>query len=59
MWLTVHKSSLKGLRNDVEDALLARLRELIAPEVTVVVDRGFADQKLYALLEIRVRRAPS
>ena len=29
------------------------LRELIAPEVnvTILADRGFADQKLYALLE--------
>jgi hypothetical protein len=53
VWLTVHKSALKGMRNDAEDSVLLRLRELIAPEVkvTILADRGFADQKLYALLE--------
>lgn len=52
VWLTVQKSALKGLRNEVEDSVLLRLRELIAPEVkvTILADRGFADQKLYALL---------
>jgi hypothetical protein len=53
VWMTVQKSALKGLRNDVEDAVVLRLRELIPAEVkvTVLADRGFADQKLYALLE--------
>lgn len=53
VWMTVQKSALKGLRNEVEDAVVLRLRELIPPEVkvTVLADRGFADQKLYALLE--------
>lgn len=53
VWMTVQKSALKGLRNDVEDSVLLRLHELIAPEVkvTILADRGFADQKLYALLE--------
>ena len=53
VWLTVQKSALKGLRNEVEDAVVLRLRELIPPEVkvTVLADRGFADQKLYALLQ--------
>ena len=52
VWLTVHKSALKGMRNDAEDSVLLRLREVIAPEVkvTLLADRGFADQKLYALL---------
>jgi hypothetical protein len=52
-WVTVQKSALKGVRNDVEDALLLRLRECVAPEVkvTLLADRGFADQKLYALLK--------
>jgi hypothetical protein len=52
VWLTVQKSALKGMRNEVEDALLVRLRECIPPEVkvTILADRGFADQKLYALL---------
>jgi hypothetical protein len=53
VWLTVQKSTLKGVRNEVEDAVLLRLRELIAAEVkvTLLADRGFADQKLYALLK--------
>lgn len=52
MWMTVQKSVLKGMRNEVEDAVLVRLREVIPPsvKVTVLADRGFADQKLYALL---------
>jgi hypothetical protein len=52
VWLTVHKSLLKGMRNEVEDAVLVRLRECIpsSVKVTVLADRGFADQKLYALL---------
>ncbi|WNG44733.1 hypothetical protein F0U60_11995 [Archangium minus] len=33
--LTVHKSTLKGQRNDVEDTVLLRLRELIPREVKV------------------------
>jgi hypothetical protein len=52
VWLSVQKSTLKGLRNEVEDAVVLRLREVIPAEVkvTLVADRGFADQKLYALL---------
>ena len=52
LWLTVRKSELKGTRNDHEDRLLYRLRECL-PEsvsVTVVADRGFADQKLLAFV---------
>ncbi len=37
VWLTVQKSALKGGRNEVEDAVLLRLRELIAPEVKVTL----------------------
>jgi hypothetical protein len=53
VWLSVQKSALKGMRNDVEDTVLLRLRELIGREVkvTILADRGFADQKLYALLK--------
>ncbi|WP_075011500.1 IS4 family transposase [Stigmatella aurantiaca] len=53
VWMTVQKSALKGLRNEVEDAVVLRLRELIPSEVkvTVLADRGFADQKLYTLLQ--------
>ena len=52
-WQTVVKSTLAGKRNDYEDALLTRLRGAIptAVHVTVVADRGFADQHLYAFLE--------
>ena len=52
VWMTVQKSVLKGMRNEVEDAVLWRLRECIPAEVkvTILADRGFADQKLYALL---------
>lgn len=53
IWMTVHKSALKGLRNDVEDEVLQRLHEVIASDVkvTILADRGFADQELYALLK--------
>jgi hypothetical protein len=52
VWTTVPKSALKGIRNDVEDTVLLRLRECIPAtvKVTVLADRGFADQKLYALM---------
>ena len=52
MWKTVDKATLKGQRNDHEDDLLVRFRESVPEKtrVTVVADRGFADQKLYAFL---------
>lgn len=52
MWLTVRKSELKGQRNEHEDRLLRRLREVVPQEVrvTVLADRGFGDTGLYALL---------
>ena len=52
VWRTVEKATLKDARNDHEDAVLKRLREVL-PEgvaVTVVADRGFGDQKLYRFL---------
>lgn len=52
LWKTVAKTKLKERRNDYEDALLLRLRAAI-PEtvrVTILADRGFGDQKLYAFL---------
>lgn len=52
VWRTVEKATLKDARNDYEDAVLRRLREVL-PEgvaVTVVADRGFGDQKLYRFL---------
>jgi hypothetical protein len=53
LWKTVSKQDLKQRRNDYEDALLRRLREIIPAgvRVTIVADRGFGDQKLYSLLE--------
>jgi len=53
VWLTVKKSTLKGLRNHAEDSVILRLRELIPQHVrvTLLADRGFADQKMYTLLE--------
>lgn len=53
LWRTVRKSDLKNRRNLIEDLLLHRLRTLI-PEpirITIVADRGFADQKLYEYLQ--------
>lgn len=53
VWHTVEKSALEGMRNDTEDFVLNRLREVVpeAVRVTVLADRGFGDQKFYALLE--------
>jgi hypothetical protein len=53
LWVTVRKSTVKGMRNDTEDSVLLRLRELIPADVqvTVLADRGFADVNLYGLLE--------
>jgi hypothetical protein len=53
VWLTVKKSELGGSRNDVEDSVLHRLKEVLPPgvKVTVLADRGFGDTALYALLQ--------
>lgn len=52
LWLTVWKEELKNQRNDYEDACLRRLSELVPPgcRVTILADRGFGDQKLFAFL---------
>jgi len=52
LWMTVVKSTMKGKRNEYEDHLLARLRHVVPTDVhvTVVADRGFGDQKLFAYL---------
>jgi hypothetical protein len=52
IWLTVWKDELKNQRNDFEDACLRRLAELVpeACRVTILADRGFGDQKLFAYL---------
>ena len=53
LWRTVEASDLKGKRNDHEDALLKRLREVVPEDVkvTVLADRGFADCGLFDFLE--------
>jgi hypothetical protein len=52
-WKTVTKSSLAGRRNDFEYEVIDRVHAALAPDVavTLLADRGFGDQKLYALLE--------
>jgi hypothetical protein len=52
LWLTVWKEELKNRRHDYEDACLRRLSELVPPgcRVTILADRGFGDQKLFAYL---------
>jgi hypothetical protein len=52
LWLTVWKEEIARRRNDYEDACLRRLVELVPPgcRVTILADRGFGDQKLFAFL---------
>jgi hypothetical protein len=52
LWLSVWKEELTKQRNDFEDACLRRLAELVPPgcRVTILADRGFGDQKLFAFL---------
>jgi len=51
-WKTVKKSKLAGKRTDYERELLDRLYLMLGTtvRVTLLADRGFGDQKLYALL---------
>jgi hypothetical protein len=53
LWKTVKKSELKGWRNEHEDVLLERFREVLPQgvKVTVLADRGFGDQAMYELLK--------
>ncbi len=53
LWKTVTKSELEGWRNEHEDALLERFREVVprSVRVTILADRGFGDHKLYELLK--------
>ena len=52
LWISVWKDELTDQRNDFEDACLRRLSELIPSgcRVTILADRGFGDQKLFAFL---------
>jgi DDE family transposase len=53
LWKSVVKSELKDWRNEHEDALLERFREVVpsTTKVTVLADRAFGDHKLYELLK--------
>ena len=53
LWKTVSKKNLKNKRNDYEDELLCRFKEVLLPDVnvTVLADRGFGDTKLYDFLK--------
>jgi hypothetical protein len=53
VWMSVKKAQLKGRRNRYEDTVLLRLHEVVPPgvKVTLLADRGFGDQALYALLK--------
>ena len=52
IWLSVWKDETATRRNDHEDACLVRLAETVLPgtQVTILADRGFGDQKLFAFL---------
>src|SRR5450631_3061467 len=52
IWLTVWKEEITTRRNDYEDACLRRLAETMPAgcQVTILADRGFGDQKLFAFL---------
>lgn len=53
VWFTVSKDDLTDRRNEYEDRILVRLKEVLPADakVTIVADRGFADQKLFRFLE--------
>ena len=52
IWLSVWKDEIATRRNDYEDACLRRLAETLPAgrRVTILADRGFGDQKLFAFL---------
>lgn len=54
IWKTVRKSELKANRNEHEYSVIERLDEILPEsiEVTLLADRGFGDQKLFAMLEL-------
>ena len=53
LWLSVWRDELKNQRNAYEDACLRRLADLVPPgcRVTILADRGFGGQKLFAFLD--------
>jgi hypothetical protein len=54
VWKTVEKATLAGNRGKYETEVLERLHQVLRPDVqiTVLADRGFGDQALYAYLEM-------
>lgn len=52
LWLTMLKEELAGRRNDIEDACLARLAQVLpaGTKTTILADRGFGDRKLFDYL---------
>lgn len=52
LWLSVWQEEIASRRNDYEDACLRRLAETLPAgcRVTILADRGFGDQKLFAFL---------
>jgi len=52
IWLSVWKDEIATRRNGYEDACLRRLSETLPADcrVTILADRGFGDQKLFAFL---------
>jgi hypothetical protein len=54
IWKTVRKSELKNQRNEHEYQVIRRLHEILPAGVTITLlaDRGFGDQKLFAYLEL-------
>jgi len=52
IWLSVWKEEIAARRNDWEDACLRRLAGTLPAgcRVTILADRGFGDQKLFAFL---------
>lgn len=53
-WMTVKKSTLEGKRSGYETTVIERLHEALDRDVavTLLADRGFGDQKLYAHLTV-------
>lgn len=54
VWKTVRKSELKNKRNEHEYDAIRRLHEILPADVTVTLlaDRGFGDQKMFAYLGV-------
>jgi len=53
VWKTIDKAKLKERRGEYELEVVSRLHELLPADVdvTVLADRGFGDQKLFAWLD--------